>query len=206
MPKKSYHHGDLKNALVKAGAGVLAKEGLGGFSLRKVARKAGVSHAAPYAHFTDRQSLIAAISTDGFNRLYQALDQAIQLNDGDPLRQLSAGARAYVEFALGDPERYKITFSGVLEKEKNHPEFVEASQRAFSRVVSLVQDCQAAGILRPGTPDLLAVTLWSQLHGLVSLLLEGQISHTVLDRHSVDDMLVYALGNFTKKPIRGAIR
>ena len=67
MPrKKSYHHGDLKNALIKAGADILSNEGVSALSLRKVARKAGVSHAAPYAHFTDKQALIAAISTEGY--------------------------------------------------------------------------------------------------------------------------------------------
>ena len=62
MPrKKSYHHGDLKNALIKAGADILSKEGVSALSLRKVAHKAGVSHAAPYAHFADKQALIAAM-------------------------------------------------------------------------------------------------------------------------------------------------
>jgi len=68
MTKKTYHHGDLKNALIRAGIDILAREGVGGLSLRKVARNAGVSHTAPYAHFADKQALIAAISTNGHEK------------------------------------------------------------------------------------------------------------------------------------------
>src|SRR5512147_1727830 len=79
MPKKkAYHHGDLKNALIEAGADILSKDGVSGLSLRKVALKAGVSHTAPYAHFADKQALIAAISTDGYRRLYEALSLNVQ--------------------------------------------------------------------------------------------------------------------------------
>ena len=73
MAKKQYHHGDLKNALIHAGIAILAKEGVGGLSLRKVAARAGVSHAAPYAHFADKQALIAAISTEGFRLVYDRI-------------------------------------------------------------------------------------------------------------------------------------
>src|SRR5512137_1488824 len=121
----TYHHGDLKNALIKAGIQVLAKEGVSALSLRKVARKAGVSHAAPYAHFADKQALIAAISTEGYRRLYEQLAAAGRQHRGDPLRQLIEGAWAYVEFALNDPAHFRITLSGVAEKEKDYPALME---------------------------------------------------------------------------------
>ena len=77
MRRKTYHHGDLKNALIKAGVEILSQEGVEGLSLRKVAQRAGVSHNAPYSHFPDKQSLIAAISTEGFRQLYGELDAAV---------------------------------------------------------------------------------------------------------------------------------
>ena len=82
--KKSYHHGDLKNALIKAGIEILAQEGVGELSLRKVAQKAGVSHTAPYAHFTDKQALIAAISTEGFRLLHGQVAAATHMYADDP--------------------------------------------------------------------------------------------------------------------------
>jgi len=115
MSKQPYHHGDLKNALIAAGIDVLAKEGVHGLSLRKVAQRAGVSHAAPYAHYTDKQALIAAISTEGYRRLYETLRGVGERYHDDPLRQLVEGAWAYVQFALQEPDHFKLTFSVAAE-------------------------------------------------------------------------------------------
>lgn len=193
MPSKKYHHGDLKNALIKAGVEILAKEGIGGLSLRKVAQRAGVSHSAPYAHFPDKQSLIAAISTEGFNQLYAELEAAISPHKKNPKKQLIEGTRAYVRFAEKNTDTFNIMFSGVLEKEKDYPSFVEISSKTFKLVVDVVQACQDAGILPTAPADLMAVSVWGQVHGVVSLALEGQISHTVLDRHSIQDIVLLAV-------------
>ena len=115
MPTKRYHHGDLKNALIKAGVGILSREGVAGLSLRKVAQKAGVSHAAPYAHFSDKQALIAAISTEGHKKIHEKITQAMEEHPDDPLRQFIETARAYVVFGLDEPDHFRITFSGAVE-------------------------------------------------------------------------------------------
>jgi AcrR family transcriptional regulator len=197
MAEKKYHHGDLKNALIEAGAEILSKEGVNGLSLRKVARKAGVSHAAPYAHFPDKQTLIAAISTEGYRMLYERLDAAVQRYRADPHRQLVEAAWAYVSFALSDPAHFKVTFSGVVEKEKDYPAYVEMSKKSFGLVVQIVAACQAAGVLKLGSVDATAVSVWSLVHGFASLLLEGQISHTLLDRMTVREMLIFSLNQIT---------
>jgi AcrR family transcriptional regulator len=193
MPPKKYHHGDLKNALIEAGIKILSKEGVGGLSLRKVAKQAGVSHSAPYAHFTDKQSLIAAISTEGFKQLYNELDAAILSHADDPKQQLLEGAWAYVQFAMNNTDAFKIMFSGVLEKERDYPSFVEISHNTFGRVMDIVRACQEAGILRPAPPEMMAVAVWGQLHGIISLILEGQVSHVVLDRFSVREIMFFAI-------------
>ena len=193
MPSKNYHHGDLKNALIKAGVEILAKEGVGGLSLRKVAQRAGVSHNAPYSHFPDKQSLIAAISTVGFKQLYDDLDRAISSCPDDPKKQLQEGAWAYVQFAMDNTETFKIMFSGVLEKEKQYPAFVQISTRTFDRLVDVVRACQEAGFLRPAPPEVTAVAVWGQIHGIISLRLEGQISHMVLDQYELRDIVLFAI-------------
>ncbi len=194
MAPKKYHHGDLKNALIKAGIKILSKEGIGGLTLRKVARLAGVSHSAPYAHFADKQALIATISTEGFKRLHAALDSAVEANADDPKRQLTEGARAYVQFAMNNADAFQIMFSGVLEKERDYPSFVEISHKTFERVVDIVRACQEAGVLRPAPPEIMAVAVWGQLHGVVSLVLEGQVSGKVLDHCDIQEIAHFALG------------
>ncbi|MBN8581869.1 MAG: TetR/AcrR family transcriptional regulator [Anaerolineae bacterium] len=193
MPSKKYHHGDLKNALIKAGVEILAKEGMGGLSLRKVAQRAGVSHSAPYAHFLDKQSLIAAISTEGFNQLYNKLEAAISPHAKTPKKQLIEGAQAYVRFALKNSDTFKIMFSGVLEKEKDYPSFVEISSKTFKLVMEVVQACQNAGVLPTAPANLMAVSVWGQVHGIVSLALEGQISHTLLEKKNIESIVSFAV-------------
>ena len=190
-----YHHGDLKNALIKAGTEILASEGLGGLSLRKVAKQAGVSHAAPYSHFKDKQALIAAISTEGFKQLHSQIESVKEAHQTDPETLLIETAWAYVQFALNAPDRFKLMFSSALEKEKEYPDFVEISQKNFRQVVEIVEICQGAEILEGGDSDFIALSLWGTVHGFISLLLEGQISHTVLEKAPLKDILVFIIRN-----------
>ncbi|HMU95049.1 MAG TPA: TetR/AcrR family transcriptional regulator [Anaerolineales bacterium] len=194
MPKKkTYHHGDLKNALIKAGVEILAKDGVSGLSLRKVALKAGVSHAAPYAHFADKQALIAAISTEGFRQLYERVSGVAEKYQSQPEKQLTEAAWAYVQFAMDDRDRFKVMFSGVLEKEKEYSDFVVESQRNFQLVKSIVEANQASGRLRGGDSALVALSAWGIIHGFLMLLLEGQISHAVLEKMSLRELVEFQL-------------
>jgi len=200
MPKKkTYHHGDLKNALIKAGVEILAKDGVSGLSLRKVALKAGVSHAAPYAHFADKQALIAAISTEGFRQLYERVSGVAEKYQGQPEKQLTEAAWAYVQFAMDDRDRFKVMFSGVLEKEKDYPDFVVESQRNFQLVKSIVEANQASGRLRGGDSALVALSAWGIIHGFLMLLLEGQISHAVLEKMSLRELVEFQLDQIVIK-------
>lgn len=197
MPQKNYHHGDLKNALIKAGVDILAREGIGGLSLRKVAQQAGVSHAAPYAHFADKQALIAAISTEGYRMLFNQLWAVREKYQDDPKHQLVEAAWCYVHFAQTDPAHFRVTFSSAVEQEKDYPALVEMTGKTFAQVVEIVSACQKAGLLRPGPADAMAVTIWSIVHGFTALLIEGQISHTLFERMTVREMLIFALNQVT---------
>ena len=197
MVSNTYHHGDLKNALIKAGVEILAKEGVIGLSLRKAAHKAGVSHAAPYAHFTDKQALIAAISTEGHMKIYKNITQVIELYPDDPLRQLVEVAWTYVRFGMEEPDHFKVTFSGAVEKERAYPALVEITGKNFGVVRQLITRCQSAGILDPGEPDLVTVGVWGLVHGFVSLLQEDQVSHAVIDHYSLREMLIFTLNQIS---------
>ena len=193
MTETTYHHGDLKNALIQAGMEILAEEGLGRLSLRKVAKQAGVSHAAPYSHFKDKQALIAAISTEGFKRLYSQIQAIFEQYQDKPDTLLVETAWAYFQFALNETDCFKLMFSSTLEKEKDYPDFVAASKKTFSQLVEIVKVCQTGGVLEEGAADLAAVRLWSTVHGFISLLLEGQISSTVTDGRDLKTLLMDVL-------------
>lgn len=203
MPRKNYHHGDLKNALIQAGIKILAEDGVSGLSLRKVARKAGVSHSAPYAHFADKQTLIAAIASDGHKRIYERFTAIRAHYADDPLRQLISGAWTYVEFGLESPDHYKITFSGAIQDEHIHQEFVEYSQRNMQVLRLIVEQCRAADVINSTgiDPELQAVSLWAMLHGLVLLIIQGQMPGNLLKTTQPKDMVLAALKQVVRAPI-----
>ena len=197
----TYHHGDLKNALIQAGIEILSMNGIKGLSLRRVAKRAGVSHAAPYAHFTDKQALIAAISTEGYKRLFSQLKQIEQKYCKDTLRKFVEVAWCYLQFAVKDPAHFKITFSGVIEKEKDYPAFVEISKKSFAFITEMVVECQTAEILPPGPADLIAVHLWGSIHGLATLLIEDQLSSQVLENYPLRQILLSTINLMTEVEI-----
>jgi AcrR family transcriptional regulator len=203
MPHKNYHHGDLKNALIEAGIEILSKEGVNGLSLRKVARKAGVSHAAPYAHFADKQSLIAAIALDGHSKVHARIEEVQVLHPNDPLKQLVHLAWAYMQFGLESPAHYKITFSGLIENEKNYPELVEVTRQSLAALQKIIADCQSAGILSSSEyeTEIVAITLWGLIHGLVSLVIESQVSSDLMKKTQPQDMVIAALQQVARVPI-----
>ncbi len=197
MAEKQYHHGDLKNSLIQAGLEILAEEGADGLSLRKAATRAGVSHSAPYAHFADKQDLIAAISTEGFRQLLDRLQVVMKSHPEDTAGRLVEVAWAYVQFAMENRALFKTMFSGLLESEESYPEFVYYSHQNFLRLVQLVRDCQKAGLVSPGPEERVAFGLWSLVHGFVSLLLEKQIPGTLLRQAPIKTLLCQTLNEIT---------
>jgi AcrR family transcriptional regulator len=202
MKKTRYHHGDLKNALIQAGSEILAEDGIGSLSLRKVASRVGVSHSAPYAHFVDKQDLIAAISTEGFRMLNERFLAVGEHFQGNPDQFLIELAYAYLQFATERPAYFKLMFSGVLEKEKEYPEFVEVSKQNLNFLIHLVEQCQSAGLLKSGPAEVLAVSVWSLVHGFVDLYMERQMPSTVLDHEGVQNLLCIVLNQITLREIR----
>ena len=153
----TYHHGDLPAALLKAAGRTLEKGGIGALSLREAARRAGVSHNAPYRHFPDREALLAALAAEGFAMLGDQLR-------GKPGREMG---EAYVRFALQQPQRFRLMFGGVLPLAK-YPELGGAAKGAYEALVSAFKDLPR--------PELAAAAAWSLVHGLSHLLLDGHFA------------------------------
>ncbi|MEW2478289.1 WHG domain-containing protein [Mycobacterium sp. NPDC049093] len=159
-----YHHGDLKAAILAQAAALVAERGADGISLRELARAAGVSHAAPAHHFTDRRGLFTALATEGFQLLAAALTGARP--------QFIDAAKAYVRFALDHPGHYEVMFDKSLYDDTD-PELVAASSAAgaeLSRGVGTLADPKAAA-----DPEGAALAAWSLVHGFSMLWLNDAI-------------------------------
>jgi AcrR family transcriptional regulator len=179
MKRGRYHHGNLRRALLDAGLALLAERGVDGFTLREVARRAGVSHAAPSHHFGDRGGLIRAIVAESFELLGDGLAEAASGAGDDPIDRIDAMGLAYVEFALDNPERYRLMFRTELSQAGTSEAPTDADAAgggAFATLMAAVQDAADQGLLRDGVDaGAAAVTAWASVHGLASLILEGAI-------------------------------
>src|SRR5260370_3428803 len=173
---KSYHPGDLRNALIQAGLEMLSESGAACLDLGKVARKAGVSHAAPYRHFADRQALIAAINEEGFHRLAERIRSTLREAPGDAVEQLYAIARAYVHFAQENPWLMREMFSGLTIEREAFPDLHHASKAVFILYIEVIKRGQEQGSIIDVDPGALAGVLWALLHGVAMLPIEHQMS------------------------------
>jgi AcrR family transcriptional regulator len=175
----SYHHGDLRQALIETGLLVIREQGAHALSLREAARKAGVSEAAPYRHFTNKESLLAAIAEEGFKRLHSRLSEAATESQDEPLVQLQSLAWRYVEFALDDTDLFRAMFSSSLvpPHAEKHPTLSQAAIGTFEQVVQVVVACQGSGhIQKAANPKIIATHLWGSIHGMTVLLVDQQMS------------------------------
>lgn len=166
MPTKStYHHGDLPNALRAATAELIGEVGPTAFSLREVARRAGVSHAAPAHHFGDKGGLIQSVAVEGFQRLAEALSAEEIVAIDDPIDRLVAQGRAYVEVALQNPGHFAVMFRPDL---SSGPTAEEAGDTAFACLTDTIE--QIRDQLAPDL-DVMhgAMFVWSMVQGLVGL-------------------------------------
>jgi AcrR family transcriptional regulator len=151
----TYHHGDLPSTLLQAAGEILEKEGVGALSLREVARRAGVSHNAPYRHFSDREALLAGLATEGFAELGRELARHAGAD----------GGVAYVRFALAHPQRFRLMFGGQIAYDR-HPGLRKQADAAY---VGLEKSFAQLG----DDARFAAAATWSLVHGLAQLLLDG---------------------------------
>jgi AcrR family transcriptional regulator len=169
--RKPYHHGDLRNALIQAGLELLAEGGAEELDLRKVARRAGVSHAAPYRHFADKQALIAAINEEGFRLLAERIQATLREVPDEAFEQLLGVALAYVRFAEAHPWLMREMFSGLTIERETFASLQAASKTVYRLYIEVVRRGQERGKIVDGDPAALAGVLWSVLHGLAMLII-----------------------------------
>jgi AcrR family transcriptional regulator len=159
---KSYHHGDLRNTLRDAARAILEEEGLSGLSLRAVARRAGVSHAAPYRHFPNHEALLVELVTEGFAELRQSIVAAVA-GPAQEIDRITAIGAAYMRFVARRPAVARLMFGTQIPNRESHPELAAAADSVGEEI--------SAALINPA----LGIAVWSAVHGLAMLVLENLI-------------------------------
>ena len=178
---RGYHHGNLKEALLQAALDLIAQKGPGGFTFAEAARSAGVSPAAPYRHFRDRDELLASIAERGFNQFEAALNAAWDDGRPDTPTAFERLGRAYLKFARDEPASYSAMFESGLSPTA-HPGLALAGERAFAVIRAAAE--RLAALTPPGEPRppamMMALHIWSLSHGIASLFGRGDASRRKL--------------------------
>lgn len=162
-PHVSYHHGDARNALLRAASQLLESTGAAALSLRQVAERAGLSRQAPYNHFADKEALLAELVRAGFERLGHDMEAASG-GDAEPLARLRHAGERYIGFAQESPALFRLMFSRELVDLPRHPEALAAASAAFAHLTAIV-----GAIAAPAAVADFSLVAWSLVHGYATL-------------------------------------
>jgi AcrR family transcriptional regulator len=187
-PESAYHHGNLRKALVDAALELIGKGDPGELSLRAVARRAGVSTAAPYRHFESRDALLAAVAEEGYGGLAASIRAASEAHIDDPMARFREAGVGYVMFAHANPAHYAVMCRPELVDKSAYPELTAAATEAMGLLMDAISACQRAGFIPDGDPREIALAAWSSVHGLASLISSGQIGVLGFDTDDVEDV------------------
>jgi len=187
--ERGYHHGNLREALLQAALDLIAQKGAAGFTFADAARMAGVSPAAPYRHFRDRDELLSSIALRGFEQFEAALNAAWDDGRPDTVTAFERVGKAYLSFAREEPAFYSAMFESGLPADAN-PALAAAGERAFGIIRAAAE--RLAALAPPGTPRppamMMALHIWSMSHGVASLFARGDGARRKLPM-TPDDLL-----------------
>ena len=177
--EKTYHHGDLRAALLEEAAAMIAEGGTASVTMRALGKRLGVSRTAPYRHFEDKTALLVAVAASGFKRLSERLRR---LQAGAPessVERVRRMGEEYVRFALENPAHYRLMYGKEAMSRESLPELREAGSDLFEQLVAVFKAYQQSGGIKRQDPRAQAYVAWSAVHGLASLLIDGQITSAV---------------------------
>jgi AcrR family transcriptional regulator len=195
---RGYHHGNLKEALLRAALELIAKKGPAGFTFAEAARWAGVSPAAPYRHFRDRDELISSVALRGFQQFEAVLAKAWDDGRPDPMTAFDRLGKAYLAFARTEPAYYSAMFEAGIPLDAN-PELREAGDRAFAVLRTAAEKLVATLPAGSRPPSLMmALHIWATSHGIASLFGRGDAGRRTLPMTAEElleaAMLIYLRG------------
>ena len=174
-PRSTYHHGNLRSALINAGLQLLSRQGAAELSLRSVARKIGVSQMAPYHHFEDKNALLAALATEGFRKLASNV-QAAPLHKHPLERRISGLCAGLVRFARENPDLFRIMYDGHIRNTESYPELRRAASHSYLSLVQRVRETLDEFGIKDADVDYVSMAIFALGYGMAKFVLEGRIS------------------------------
>jgi len=192
-----YHHGDLEPALIAAARAILEKEGIEALSLRAVARAVGVSPAAPYHHFSDKDALLASVAAEGFRELTTAMEKRMT-RETEPTRRFLGTGAGYVAFAAANPALFRLMFGGSGLRFSTHADLATAGMAAYDVLSKAAAAASAAFGRDPATVPLTMLTAWSLVHGIAMLVLDAEVApqaYGARDAEALASLLLERLGS-----------
>ncbi|RUV17732.1 TetR/AcrR family transcriptional regulator [Mesorhizobium sp. M7A.F.Ca.MR.245.00.0.0] len=196
-PNRPYHHGDLRRAVIETALDMLREEKGWQFTLREVARRAGVSHAAPYKHFPDKAALLTELAMIGFDRLRESLSAAKPKTPKSLRDEITPIANAYVAFGADNPALYRLMFSAGEEKAAGM-HLNERALAVFDVALEILRRGQTAGSIRKRPIEGQAAAWWGLIHGMTMLAIDGLLVPEKVGSAPLDaalSTLVEGLGN-----------
>lgn len=185
---RSYHHGNLRRALLDEALATIRAEGVDGLTLREIGARLGVSRTALYRHFADKRALLAAVATEGFRTLREQLITAWE-GGGRGRAAFDAMGVAYIRFAVANPSHYRVMFGGFVDPKASEPELADEAAGAFQALVGALASLQRDALVRGDDTVTMARFVWAVVHGVAMLGIDGQLR----EPGAVDELMRYAL-------------
>ena len=174
---RPYHHGNLKASAIETALDMVEQEGLDSITLRELSRRIGASRTAIYRHFENKEALLRAVVEAGFERFDTYFIVIFGRTDLDVLQRFSLMGRAYIDFATGSPNLFRLLFGETVQQARQEVCDLENREinTGFNALVQMLEEGQRQGVFKPGDVFLMAVNVWSMIHGLAMLIIDGHI-------------------------------
>ncbi|MDB4352124.1 TetR/AcrR family transcriptional regulator [Porticoccaceae bacterium] len=196
--RPSYHHGDLRQTLLRSAKQLIAEAGIENLSLRRLAERAGVSRTAPYHHFSDKNDLLCAIAAEGFRRRHQTAAAEFDNKAKSMLEKFHVYMNSYVQFAVDNPEEYELMFGRSIWKQQNSTEELRAvAYPCFQHQVDMIRCWQNCGVISGDNALRSAQVIWGALHGIAKLFIDGIYTDTA----KIEEVTQCAIDMFIAKTI-----
>jgi len=185
---QSYHHGNLRRVLIDTAVEIISEQGAKDLSLRKIAKRAGVSHAAPYRHFKDKNAILAAVAKEGFDMMLCQTQERIGRSKGNELDHFAISGLSYIDFALNYPSYYRVMFGTRIENSYFSDDLKPESIPVFKLLRDIIIASQEKGLLKDGDPHEMAMAAWSIVHGFAMLRIDHHIPDQQMNKKKLREL------------------